>query len=104
MVSSVATTCDCRTRSAIRRYRSEEHTSELQSRSDLVCRLLLEKKKKYAHHDQPLAKLVAPRRPARSTSGNPLCERLVLWPYKYELIKSLLACECEIRCGEFAPA
>src|SRR2546421_7360995 len=28
------------------RKRSEEHTSELQSRSDLVCRLLLEKKKK----------------------------------------------------------
>src|SRR2546421_5526535 len=29
--------------------RSEEHTSELQSRSDLVCRLLLEKKKKTAY-------------------------------------------------------
>src|SRR5206468_10632672 len=29
--------------------RSEEHTSELQSRSDLVCRLLLEKKKKIRH-------------------------------------------------------
>src|SRR5437868_11780103 len=28
-----------------RKYRSEEHTSELQSRFDLVCRLLLEKKK-----------------------------------------------------------
>src|SRR5579885_3867022 len=28
------------------RHRSEEHTSELQSRFDLVCRLLLEKKKK----------------------------------------------------------
>src|SRR5947207_3551648 len=28
------------------RGRSEEHTSELQSHSDLVCRLLLEKKKK----------------------------------------------------------
>src|SRR5438105_12890338 len=27
--------------------RSEEHTSELQSRVDLVCRLLLEKKKRY---------------------------------------------------------
>src|SRR5690606_41375097 len=27
--------------------RSEEHTSELQSRENLVCRLLLEKKKKY---------------------------------------------------------
>src|SRR5438034_5660043 len=30
------------------RQRSEEHTSELQSHSDLVCRLLLEKKKKYS--------------------------------------------------------
>src|SRR5438132_11279968 len=30
---------------ADRRSRSEEHTSELQSHSDLVCRLLLEKKK-----------------------------------------------------------
>src|SRR3989440_883544 len=29
--------------------RSEEHTSELQSRSDLVCRLLLEKKKREAY-------------------------------------------------------
>src|SRR5437773_2459985 len=28
-------------------FRSEEHTSELQSHHDLVCRLLLEKKKKY---------------------------------------------------------
>src|SRR5438034_4592718 len=32
------------------RLRSEEHTSELQSHSDLVCRLLLEKKKKKQHH------------------------------------------------------
>src|SRR2546428_7495060 len=32
--------------------RSEEHTSELQSRSDLVCRLLLEKKKKKIKHEQ----------------------------------------------------
>src|SRR2546421_2330306 len=31
---------------AVSSRRSEEHTSELQSRSDLVCRLLLEKKKK----------------------------------------------------------
>src|SRR2546430_6957652 len=30
-------------------YRSEEHTSELQSQSNLVCRLLLEKKKKRNH-------------------------------------------------------
>src|SRR5205085_12481421 len=32
--------------SACRCLRSEEHTSELQSQSNLVCRLLLEKKKK----------------------------------------------------------
>src|SRR5438034_6425503 len=31
-----------------RRWRSEEHTSELQSHSDLVCRLLLEKKNQSA--------------------------------------------------------
>src|SRR5438874_3297302 len=35
--------------------RSEEHTSELQSRRDLVCRLLLEKKNKNAlHHFGPI--------------------------------------------------
>src|SRR5437588_3937190 len=33
-------------RRSLRACRSEEHTSELQSHSDLVCRLLLEKKKK----------------------------------------------------------
>src|SRR2546428_8397623 len=43
-LTTVATTV-----SAISKSRSEEHTSELQSRSDLVCRLLLEKKKKLKH-------------------------------------------------------
>src|SRR5688572_33508040 len=32
--------------------RSEEHTSELQSQSNLVCRLLLEKKKKKKQHNK----------------------------------------------------
>src|SRR5437870_6116821 len=36
----------CRTADAMVKRRSEEHTSELQSRGHLVCRLLLEKKKK----------------------------------------------------------
>src|SRR2546430_8606783 len=35
------------------RLRSEEHTSELQSQSNLVCRLLLEKKKKTTHTHLP---------------------------------------------------
>src|SRR5699024_12633106 len=34
------------TLTTLKLYRSEEHTSELQSRFDLVCRLLLEKKNK----------------------------------------------------------
>src|SRR3712207_7970553 len=38
-----------RRRPAHARVRSEEHTSELQSRQYLVCRLLLEKKKKKTH-------------------------------------------------------
>src|SRR5260221_9879061 len=44
----IRTSIECRTRRIDREYheRSEEHTSELQSHSDLVCRLLLEKKKK----------------------------------------------------------
>src|SRR5689334_23481392 len=33
-----------------RRWRSDEHTSELQSQFHLVCRLLLEKKKNLTHH------------------------------------------------------
>src|SRR3712207_6949401 len=33
----------------VTKLRSEEHTSELQSRQYLVCRLLLEKKKKHTH-------------------------------------------------------
>src|SRR2546421_9725337 len=38
--------------------RSEEHTSELQSRSDLVCRLLLEKKKKKNNRHTRCNKLI----------------------------------------------
>src|SRR2546427_4498392 len=44
------------------RFRSEEHTSELQSQSNLVCRLLLEKKKK--HH-------LGPTRNANATTRRP---------------------------------
>src|SRR5690349_23992067 len=38
--------------------RSEEHTSELQSRRDLVCRLLLEKKKKKIALQAPSTQLI----------------------------------------------
>src|SRR5438105_10536042 len=39
--------------------RSEEHTSELQSRVDLVCRLLLEKKKKKIHTNEQQSSRIA---------------------------------------------
>src|SRR2546430_12951960 len=40
--------------------RSEEHTSELQSQSNLVCRLLLEKKKKHTHQSIVTSSLPMP--------------------------------------------
>src|SRR2546430_4741987 len=43
----------CRVLRSQLRPRSEEHTSELQSQSNLVCRLLLEKKKNQ-HHPRPI--------------------------------------------------
>src|SRR2546427_2630750 len=48
IVSQWSASTSSATRPSIRanRKRSEEHTSELQSQSNLVCRLLLEKKKK----------------------------------------------------------
>src|SRR2546430_7768287 len=47
-------------RQSQRDHRSEEHTSELQSQSNLVCRLLLEKKKNIVlilHSSSPTARL-----------------------------------------------
>src|SRR2546428_1953640 len=47
--------------------RSEEHTSELQSRSDLVCRLLLEKKKIIYHQNSvPASSRALTRSPSNS--------------------------------------
>src|SRR6516165_3046439 len=46
----------CHAGSLLARRRSEEHTSELQSQSNLVCRLLLEKKKKYYKTSSSLKK------------------------------------------------
>src|SRR2546421_7080246 len=87
------------TRSFCRRAsRSEEHTSELQSRSDLVCRLLLEKKKKFRarvyrlsptllvqragpthQHDQPRPrdKKATRQQPAHTQSSMRLADRFI---------------------------
>src|SRR5438445_6421050 len=56
---------------ALERDRSEEHTSELQSRQYLVCRLLLEKKKATSHSHC-----------AGPTSPRPRCSRSPAWPVR----------------------
>src|SRR5688572_31869765 len=60
-----------------RTLRSEEHTSELQSQSNLVCRLLLEKKKTYhtatsssPQHSQPAYSTVS-NRPYTTSAYSP---------------------------------
>src|SRR2546430_16132696 len=53
--SRLAASCTARQRACpapARAPRSEEHTSELQSQSNLVCRLLLEKKKNINHNEK----------------------------------------------------
>src|SRR2546430_7250655 len=53
-------------------WRSEEHTSELQSQSNLVCRLLLEKKKNTRPSASPIATLVCDppeSTPSKTTEG-----------------------------------
>src|SRR5260370_29525947 len=61
--------------------RSEEHTSELQSHLNLVCRLLLEKKKQNANRSAPPVRLPdTPGQPLRAPErgrASPLCHRRV---------------------------
>src|SRR2546429_4649506 len=59
--------CGCSPWETARCARSEEHTSELQSRLHLVCRLLLEKKKSedVQLHALPVASDLQPPSPAR---------------------------------------
>src|SRR2546430_9618353 len=57
------------TAAGTRRFRSEEHTSELQSQSNLVCRLLLEKKKKrWTINGRPTCTNVSVHCPCTSTA------------------------------------
>src|ERR1039457_7387902 len=53
--TSFRPTRTCSSRRRQHRYRSEEHTSELQSPCNLVCRLLLEKKKKKLYTERRFA-------------------------------------------------
>src|SRR2546421_598575 len=67
--NAVALASSTRPRGFAMTARSEEHTSELQSRSDLVCRLLLEKKKhtRRRNHQRPQPQPILPHRPPPQT-------------------------------------
>src|SRR5438552_5236849 len=58
------------------RPRSEEHTSELQSPDQLVCRLLLEKKKKSLHSRPHPPPSPAPQCPRQRTNGTTASSRI----------------------------
>src|SRR5206468_8943124 len=73
-------TSPCPARYFVALWRSEEHTSELQSRSDLVCRLLLEKKISGAALGRHLRCSVLPH---GLRSGGPL--RALLFPPVHDL-------------------
>src|SRR5688572_32216185 len=51
------------------RMRSEEHTSELQSQSNLVCRLLLEKKKKKKKKKRKTKKIIEHNKRTKCTTA-----------------------------------
>src|SRR5438105_9127731 len=54
-------------------FRSEEHTSELQSRVDLVCRLLLEKKKNALKREETVCRSVCRSVADLDVSGGSRC-------------------------------
>src|SRR5262245_63512462 len=74
-------------------YRSEEHTSELQSLRHLVCRLLLETEKRLPLR---LPRPVRPRNPAQAAS-TPTLEKRLRWS------SSRRPCTSRWRCSPSAP-
>src|SRR3712207_7765318 len=80
----------CRARARRRPLRSEEHTSELQSRQYLVCRLLLEKKKKYPTNPYttiPARTMTSPTRATRSEEHTTELQQLQNLVYRLQLEK-----------------
>src|SRR2546430_6565198 len=75
--------------------RSEEHTSELQSQSNLVCRLLLEKKQDvgYADHTHYPDRLPAP---VKTLDARPQLQRVESLKYRPFFYDVLLTYHCRL--------
>src|SRR5260221_2203865 len=76
--------------------RSEEHTSELQSHSDLVCRLLLEKERKDISNPvtELSCKVSGKSRSSLIIGPAPTPECARAW---HPLIRAVAACHCRLR-------
>src|SRR2546427_8820946 len=74
--------------------RSEEHTSELQSQSNLVCRLLLEKKKKIKSHEKNIHLNESHTQITHALRGWNIHTDQVFWPVgrAHAVIAILVAC------------
>src|SRR2546430_3105543 len=71
-MTSCATISNEKPRNSLQKGRSEEHTSELQSQSNLVCRLLLEKKKNIlVEHQATAANTSLAPTPGATTAARP---------------------------------
>src|SRR3954464_5699720 len=68
--------------------RSEEHTSELQSHDNLVCRLLLEKKKNSPLHRSPRHTKSHTTTTKGSSRTNTICKRIVVGAFPSLMLKS----------------
>src|SRR2546430_868699 len=87
------------------RSRSEEHTSELQSQSNLVCRLLLEKKKNRVYKNQArnIYLQTCLETPARHHSPFPCLSSRPIWRCNsipltshHDIHRTVLAARCEV--------
>src|SRR5256885_9294673 len=61
-------------------FRSEEHTSELQSPCNLVCRLLLEKKERHTHNGRPASPASRKMRERRARISRATGRRFIIVP------------------------
>src|SRR5256886_7839234 len=82
--------------------RSEEHTSELQSQSNLVCRLLLEKKKKNIKHTYRLAQRYTTFRLIHIDTTSHCCHAVpshksIYMPHPHSRTRRRLVCQYSVQ-------
>src|SRR2546430_5375008 len=89
MRSATGASADAHPASTTRFRRSEEHTSELQSQSNFVCRLLLEKKTDHKHTDPNLNSEYPDQTPSCLSPFNSIS--LSVRPHEYIYLVSIAA-------------